>query len=99
MTTTPRGLRCNGKRLWTAVTSEFELDPPELELLAEACRTLDLIALLRAEAAKTGLVIASSQGVRIHPAAIEARQQRLTLAKLLSALGLPKGLAESQPRA
>ena len=98
MTTTPRGVRTAGKRLWTAVSCDFELDPPELELLAEACRTLDLIAQLRAEAAESGLVIAPSQGVRVHPAVVEARQQRLALAKLLSALGLPKGLADDQER-
>jgi hypothetical protein len=93
MTTTPRGLRAAGRRLWTAVTCDFELDPPELELLTEACRTLDLIADLRTEAAKNGVVIASNQGVRVHPAVVEARQQRLALAKLLSALACqgPRG--------
>jgi phage terminase small subunit len=94
VTASPRGLRAPGRRLWEAVISGFELDPPELELLGEACRTVDLIAVLRAEAAKNGVVIASNQGPRIHPAVVEARQQRLTLAKLLSALGLPKGLAD-----
>jgi phage terminase small subunit len=99
MATTPRGLRAAGRRLWTAVTSDFELDPPELELLTEACRTLDLITDLRAEAAMNGIVIASNQGVRVHPAVVEARQRRLALAKLLSALGLPKGLAEDEATA
>jgi hypothetical protein len=77
----------------------LELDPPELELLTEACRTLDLITDLRAEAAKNGIVIASNQGVRVHPAVVEARQQRLALAKLLAALGLPKGLADDEATA
>lgn len=94
MTTTPRGLRAPGKRLWRAVTSDFLLDPPELELLGEACRTVDLIADLRSEWAESGVIISSSQGPRVHPAVVEARQQRLALQKLLSALGLPKGLAD-----
>lgn len=57
---------------------------------------MDLIADLRAEATKNGIVIASNQGVRVHPAVVEARQQRLALAKLLAALGLPKGLADDE---
>ncbi|WP_199182261.1 hypothetical protein [Cryobacterium sp. M91] len=34
-------------------------------------------------------MIASSQGSRLHPAIAEARQQRLTLARLLVSLGIP----------
>jgi phage terminase small subunit len=91
---TPRNLLTAGKRLWTAVTSDFELDPPELEVLAEACRTLDLIADLRAKIKESGTVIESRQGPRVHPAVVEARQQRLALAKLIGSLGLPKGLVD-----
>jgi hypothetical protein len=59
--TTPRGQRAAGRRLWTPVTSDFELDPPGRELLAEACRTVDLIAELPAETAANGAVIDSPQ--------------------------------------
>lgn len=94
--TTPRGLRAAGKRLWEAVTSTFDLDPPEAALLEEACRTRDLLADLRAEIAQNPAVIDSNQGVRVHPAIVEARQQRLILAKLLTGLGLPRGLVDDE---
>jgi hypothetical protein len=96
MTDTPRGLRAPGKRLWVAVTSEFDLDPPEAALLEEACRTRDLLADLRREIAQNPPVIDSSQGPRVHPAVVEVRQQRLVLAKLIAGLGLPKGLADDE---
>jgi hypothetical protein len=49
--TTPRGLKTAGRRLWRALTTDFGLDPPEAVLLAEACRTVDLLADLRSEVA------------------------------------------------
>jgi hypothetical protein len=92
MTDTPRGLRAGGRRLWEAVTGTFDLDPPEAALLEEACRTRDLLADLRREIAQNPAVIDSSQGVRVHPVMVEARQQRLVLAKLLAGLGgCPRG--------
>jgi phage terminase small subunit len=96
MTTTPRGLRATGKRLCEAVTCTFDLDPPEAALLEEACPTRDLLADLRAEIARNPAVIDSSQGVRVHPAIVEARQQRLVMAKLLTGLGLPRGLVDDE---
>ncbi|MGV0633133.1 hypothetical protein ABQE69_05025 [Mycolicibacillus trivialis] len=90
----PRGLLGGGKRLWRAVINDYQLDPPERELLAEACRTVDLLAILRAEVEETGPLLDASGGVRVHPAVAELRQQRLVLARLVAALGLPKGLAE-----
>lgn len=73
------------------MTGEYELDAPELVLLEEACRIRDFIADLRQKVAETGAVIDSPQGPRLHPAAVEARQQTLALAKVVGALGLPKG--------
>jgi hypothetical protein len=96
MTDTPHGLRAVGKRLWEAVTGTFDLDPPEAALLEEACRTRDLLTDLRREIARNPAVIDSSQGVRVHPVIVEARQQRLVLAKLLAGLGLPKGLVDDE---
>ncbi|ORV07918.1 P27 family phage terminase small subunit [Mycobacterium celatum] len=92
MTTTPRGLRAAGKRLWRSVTRDFDLDDHEAMLLREACRTVDQLDDLQAEVDANGAVVESSQGVRVHPAVVEARQQRLVLAKIMSALGLPKGV-------
>lgn len=91
MTARPRGLRAPGKRLWNAVTGDYELDAPELALLEEACKVRDFIADLRAKVAADGSVISSSQGPRVNPAAVEARQQTLVLLKLVGGLGLPKG--------
>jgi hypothetical protein len=99
MTDTPRGLRTSGKRLWQAVTSTFDLDPPEAALLEEACRTRDLLADLRLEIARNPAVIDSNQGVRVHPVIVEARQQRLVLAKLIAGLGLPRGLVDDEDSA
>jgi phage terminase small subunit len=76
------------------VTGEFELDAPELALLEEACKTRDLIVELRRKVAETGPIIDSNQGPRVHPAAVEARQQALALAKLVTTLGLPKGVVD-----
>ncbi|TFD26086.1 hypothetical protein E3T27_08645 [Cryobacterium lyxosi] len=58
-------------------------------MLEEGCRTRDRIVQLDAAVATEGLMIESSQGSRLHPAIAEARQQRLTLARLLVSLGIP----------
>lgn len=67
----PRGLKAGGKRLWRAVTDEFEL--AELERIVTA----------------EGVTHDSPQGVRAHPALVEARQQRIILAKLVASLRIP----------
>lgn len=86
---TPRGLNAAGRRLWDAGTSEFEWAQHELAMLEEACRTRDRIVELDAAVKAGGLMIASPQGSRVHPGVGEARQQRLTLARLLATLGIP----------
>jgi len=93
MTTTPRGLKAGGRRLW-AVASRFDLDQSSSAVLAEACHTVDLLADLRAEVTETQALIDSPQGVRIHPLYVEIRQQRLTLARLIAAVGLPRDLPD-----
>jgi phage terminase small subunit len=87
--TAPRGLLAAGKRLWLSSTTEFSWADHELALLEEGCRTRDRITQLDAAVASDGLMIASSQGTRLHPAVAEARAQRLTLARLLVSLGIP----------
>jgi hypothetical protein len=47
----------------------------------------DLQALLDAE----GITSESSQGLRVHPALVELRQQRIAFARLLTALRIPTG--------
>ncbi|MBN3458794.1 terminase [Mycobacterium sp. DSM 3803] len=94
MMQTPRGLKAAGRRLFDAVAADYELDPPEAVLLGEACKMVDLLADLRAEVARSGLMVDSSQGIRVNPAAVEARQLALALTKLVGSLGLPKGLVK-----
>jgi hypothetical protein len=55
---------------------------------------VDLLADLRSEVARSGLMVDSSQGIRVNPAAVEARQLALALAKPVGSLGLPKGLVK-----
>lgn len=87
----PTGTREPGRRLWDSIVSAFDLDEHELALLTEAARTVDLLALLDAAARQDGPLQESPQGTRAHPAVVEARQQRIALARLLAALRLPSG--------
>lgn len=86
---TPSGLKSPGKKLWLAVTGEFELSEHELAQLEEACRVRDRIAGLRAQVDADGIMLPSSQGSRLHPAIAETRQQQLALARLLATLAVP----------
>ena len=45
-----------------------------------------------------GPMVDSPQGLKAHPALPELRQQRIALARLVAALGLPTGLVEDQPK-
>jgi len=88
----PEGSREAGRRLWCSVVEEFDLEEHELALLREATRTVDLLDELDATVRRDGAVIVTAEGhPRAHPAAIEARQQRIALARVLSALRMPSG--------
>ena len=87
----PSGLRSSGRALWRAVLRDYELDEHETTLLRECCRTADSLDGLQALLDAEGLTSESSQGVRVHPALVELRQQRLALARLLTALRIPTG--------
>jgi len=64
--------------------------PGELELLAQACRVLDVVADLEAQVGDDGYMSEGSKGQPIlHPAVAEARLQRAQLGRLLDQLGLP----------
>ncbi len=90
-TTPPRGTGKAGAALWRAVLAEYELEEHETLLLREAVRTVDALDELAARVAQDGVVVPSPQGDRAHPALVEARQQRITLARILAALRLPAG--------
>lgn len=85
----PTGLKAPGRALWDATVERFELADHEGALLEEACRARDRIVELRKAVSDDGLMIESSQGMRLHPAVVEERQQKLALARLLATLSIP----------
>ena len=94
---TPAGLASAGKRLWAAVLADFDLAEHEQAQLGEACFVRDRIDQLRHRVDADGLMIASSQGLRLHPAVREIRAQQLTLARLLASLRVPPLAEDALP--
>ncbi len=91
----PKDLGSAGKALWDSVVSTYELAPHELEMLAQACRTADVIAALDDEITQGVL---ADDNKRVLPAVIELRLQRLALARLVSALRLPDVDSGAKPQ-
>jgi hypothetical protein len=91
----PAGLGKTGRALWRAVMRDFALDEHETTILREACRTADSLDALQVLLEAEGLMSETSQGPRIHPALVELRQQRVTFARLLTALRIPIGEADA----
>lgn len=85
----PRDLTGSGVELWEKTTKAFDLEDHELSLLAELCKTMSRISQLDRIADDEGLMQDSSQGRRVHPALVEARQMRIVFARLASALKFP----------
>lgn len=75
--------------LWRSVLADYDLDEHEMALLREAVRTVDQLDQLHD--AVDQVVINGPQGPKAHPALVEARQQRIALARILAALRLPSG--------
>jgi hypothetical protein len=98
MTTSPTNLRAAGKRLWASVADEWDLDEHEAAILLEAARTVDLLTQLDAAVRRDGPLVSTDQGPKVHPAAVEARQQRITLARLIAALRLPNEETGARPQ-
>jgi hypothetical protein len=73
------------------VLQKYELEEHELALLREITRTVDLLDDLAERVAADGPVLTGPAGTRVHPAAVEARQLRIALARLQAALRLPSG--------
>jgi hypothetical protein len=78
-----------GARLWTAITSEFDMDPHELELLDLAVTTRGDIERLEARLGDEDVIVGGGLVARPHPAVVELRQQKLTFARLMACLRLP----------
>jgi hypothetical protein len=87
----PARLHRSGRELWRAVLAEYELDSHERTILREACRTADSLDALQSQLEIDGLMSQSSQGERVHPALVELRLQRVTFARLMTALRIPTG--------
>ncbi len=88
----PDGTGEAGRRLWASVLAEYDLEEHELALLREMVRTVDMLDDLAEAVHRDGLMVTGpGMQARVHPAAVEARQQKIALARLAAALRLPAG--------
>lgn len=94
--TPPTELRASGRTLWKTVMRDFALEDHERMLLRECCRTADSLDRLQTLLDSEGYMSQTSQGPRVHPALVELRQQRITLARLMTALRIPTGEEEGR---
>ena len=79
-----------GRQFWDLTLQIYGLNSGELLLLQETCRTLDVLDQLDAAVRNAGPLSTGAAGQAVvHPAVGEARAQRITLHRLLSALNLP----------
>src|SRR3712207_3392794 len=83
----PAGTGPAGRRLWDAITGEYELEEHELVLLRQAVRVAVTCTDLQAILDRDALLLWN----RIHPASVELRLQRLLLGRLIVALRVPSG--------
>lgn len=91
----PKGSGRSGRKLWTAIMSELDLDTHEELLLLQAIRAVDRLDLMAVELENAPLTVQNSKGDMVaHPLIVESRQQSLTLARLMASLRLPSGLSE-----
>ena len=85
------GAKAAGKRLWSAVLTDYDLSEHELTLLRQAVAVAGLCEALQATVAAEGLLVMG----KAHPALVELRQQRILLARLIVALRVPLGDEDS----
>lgn len=91
----PKGLKSAGRGLWKEITSQWELRPDELRVLAKACSEEDIIERLKKGLEEAPLTSFGSQGQEvIHPLFSEIRQHMSTQAALLRQLRLAEADAE-----
>ena len=84
--TVPTGTGPGGRRLWRDITGRYDLSEHELALLREAARTVDQLDALAAVVRRDGVTLEDG---RPHPALVESRQMRITMARLVAAMRLP----------
>jgi len=86
----PKGLRAPGARLWRSVVAEFDTTESERVQLLQAARVVDLLDELSTVLECEGVTVLDRFGATIpHPVAVELRQQRIVLARLLASLRMP----------
>jgi hypothetical protein len=89
---TPVGLKVPGKRLWTAVLAEYDLEMHEELLLLQACRCADRLDQMATELATASLTVVNHRGDEVaNPLLTESRQQAIVLSRLLASVRLPSG--------
>lgn len=92
----PRGLATPGRRFWRQVLEDYELSESEMTLLGACCRTIDEIARLEGVLRDAPTMVPGSQGqMRVHPCFSELRGHRVSLVRLMAALGLRDADAEA----
>ena len=87
----PKNLGPAGSRLWKSVVSALELREDELVLFRDACRITDSVEALQAAVERDGVLVNSAKTGELvpHPGLVEARQQRIVLARMLATLRFP----------
>lgn len=89
MTNKPTDLGPSGSALYDSLTSNMGFESHEAALLVEACRIQDRLDELDAVVRTDGVTVTGHGTVKAHPALIEARQQGIALARILTALRIP----------
>ena len=85
----PPDLGEHGKAFWTRVLESFFLDPHNIDLLTQACQSLDLAAAARAQVAKDGLLMDDRfDQKKAHPLLAVERDAKATFRHLYKLLGL-----------
>lgn len=87
----PNGLKARGSALWREIIGIYTLDPAELQLLREMCRTVDRIDAIELELTKHGLVVTGTRGQlpKANPMLLEIRETQRTMSRLIAELALP----------
>ena len=94
----PKRSQSNGEKVASEIRERFELDAHEEALLVEVVRTVDQLDTLAGIVEREGSMVDGKFGPRAHPALVEARQLRITLARLVAALRLPDDEVAGRPQ-
>ena len=87
--TPPRKLGEHGARLWRSIHSEYGIsDAGGVEMLAQACQSLDRAESCRAEIDKDGHTITTPSGIKDHPLLKHELAARSFVVRTLQRLGL-----------